>query len=172
MVKKLNPEELNRKSKEEALFAEKKPVIIVLDNIRSALNVGSIFRTADAFGIEAIYLCGITACPPHREILKTALGATETVPWKYFDHAARALLQLRSSGYSTAAIEQTDRSISLKEFIPASKQAVVLGNEIDGISNEVLQYCDAFIEIPQFGFKHSLNVAVCAGIVLWEFTMK
>lgn len=172
MVKKLRPDELNRLSADDAVSAPKKPVIIVLDNVRSALNVGSIFRTADAFGIEAVYLCGITACPPHREILKTALGATETVRWRYFDKFENAASELNSEEYQLAAVEQTDNSILLNHFIPTKKQALILGNELDGISEAALQQCKTFIEIPQFGAKYSLNVAVCAGIVTWDVIMK
>jgi tRNA G18 (ribose-2'-O)-methylase SpoU len=172
MVKKLKLSELNRLSPEEAALAAKKPVILVLDNVRSALNVGSIFRTADAFAIESVYLCGITACPPHREILKTALGATETVNWKYFSQFDEAAIELKSAGYQIAAVEQTDSSITLNQFMPSGKQALVFGNEIDGVSDKALQYCHSFIEIPQYGVKHSLNVAVCAGIILWEVMQK
>lgn len=172
MVKKLKLDELNRLSLEEAFTAAKRPVIIVLDNVRSALNVGSVFRTADAFGIEAVYLCGITACPPHREILKTALGATETVKWKYFENFEYAVAELNASEYSLAAVEQTDSSILLNNFIPSFKQALVFGNEIDGVSETALRFCNSFIEIPQYGMKHSLNVAVCAGIVMWDVITK
>lgn len=168
MVKKLKLEELNRLSAEQTVLAPKRPVILVLDNVRSALNVGSIFRTADAFGIESVYLCGITACPPHREILKTALGATETVRWKYFSKVEEAALQLKATGYHIAAVEQTDSSVMLNKFIGAEKQALIVGNEIDGVSEEALVHCSSFIEVPQSGAKHSLNVAVCIGIVLWE----
>ncbi len=170
MVKKLKLEELNRLSIEEAASKPKRPVILVLDNVRSALNVGSVFRTADAFEIEAVYLCGITACPPHREILKTALGATETVQWKYFRNIDEAALELKSNNYLISAVEQTDSSILLNKFTAAKKQALIFGNEIDGVSEEALLHCSSFIEIPQFGVKHSLNVAVCVGIVLWEIT--
>ncbi len=172
MVKKLKLDELNRLTAEQAVYASKRPVIIVLDNVRSALNVGSVFRTADAFGIEAVFLCGITACPPHREILKTALGATETVKWKYFENFEHAVAELNASEYSLTAVEQTDSSILLNNFIPASKQALVFGNEIDGVSETALHLCNSFIEIPQYGMKHSLNVAVCAGIVMWEVITK
>lgn len=172
MVKKLKPDELNRLSAEQALSAAKRPVIIVLDNVRSALNVGSVFRTADAFGIEAVFLCGITACPPHREILKTALGATETVKWKYFEKFEQAAAELTASEYQIVAVEQTDKSIQLNNFKPAAKQALVLGNELDGVSESALLHSHAFIEIPQYGMKHSLNVAVCAGIVIWEVITK
>lgn len=172
MVRKLKLDELNRLSAENAISASKRPVIVVLDNVRSALNVGSVFRTADAFGIEAVYLCGITACPPHREILKTALGATETVKWKYFENFQQAATELAASEYQLAAVEQTDKSILLNNFKPAAKQALVLGNEIDGVSETALGHCNSFIEIPQFGMKHSLNVAVCAGIVIWDIITK
>lgn len=168
MVKKLKTDQLNRLNTDEVFSVPKKPVIIVLENVRSALNVGSVFRTADAFGIEAVYLCGITACPPHREILKTALGATETVFWKSFEKISDAADELRSKGYKLAAVEQTDQSIELNNFIPSARQALIFGNEIDGVSDAALALCNDYIEVPQFGAKHSLNVAVCAGIVLWE----
>jgi tRNA G18 (ribose-2'-O)-methylase SpoU len=144
--------------------------VVVLDNIRSMHNVGSVFRTADAFLLEAIYLCGYTPQPPHRDIHKTALGATETVEWKYFSEAALAVQQLREKGYHISAIEQVENSIPLHEFKTDqhSKLAVVFGNEVSGVGEEVLKLSDTCVEIPQFGMKHSLNVSVAAGIVLWE----
>jgi tRNA G18 (ribose-2'-O)-methylase SpoU len=143
-------------------------MVLVLDNIRSAWNVGSIFRTADAFSVSRIYLCGITACPPHREILKTALGATESVPWKYVAKTMEAIHELKKQGYALAAVEQSSRSILLSHFSPAAHQVLILGNEINGVNKEILALCDSIVEIPQHGIKRSLNVAVCAGIVLWE----
>jgi tRNA G18 (ribose-2'-O)-methylase SpoU len=163
-------DELNRKSVEEFKGSEKIPVIVVLDNIRSMHNVGSVFRTADAFLLKAIYLCGYTPQPPHRDIHKTALGATETVDWKYFSEAAVAVQGLRNEGYNIFAIEQVNKSIPLHQFKTGEygKLAVVFGNEVSGVGEQVLKLCDGCIEIPQYGMKHSLNVSVAAGIVLWE----
>ena len=163
-------DELPRKSTEEFRQADKLPVILVLDNIRSMHNVGSLFRTADAFLAESIYLCGYTPRPPHRDIHKTALGATDTVEWRYMDSAAAAVRGLRAAGYRTVAVEQVEGSIPLQAFKRPGKEklAVVFGNEVEGVSEEVLAYCQDSIEIPQFGMKHSLNVSVAAGIVLWE----
>jgi 23S rRNA (guanosine2251-2'-O)-methyltransferase len=173
-MKKLSMDELNRISPEEFRNQEKFPLVIVLDNIRSMMNIGSVFRTADAFGLEGIYLCGITATPPNREIHKTALGATESVLWKHFEKTTDAIKQLKNSGYIVIAIEQTDSSISLADFKPEKdkKYAVVFGNEVKGVEDEVLSICDTCIEIPQFGTKHSLNVSVTAGIVIWDFFNK
>lgn len=161
---------LNRLSVEKFRAAEKMPVVLVLDNVRSGLNVGSIFRTADAFLVEKILLCGITAQPPHREILKTALGSTDSVDWEYFASPESAVVSLKTAGYQVLAIEQTTAGIWLQQFQMASgeKYAFVLGNEVDGVSQAALALCDGVIEIPQFGTKHSLNVAVAAGIVIWE----
>lgn len=161
---------LQRKSVEAFRQAEKMPVTVVLDNIRSMHNVGSVFRTADAFLLEGIQLCGYTPQPPHRDIQKTALGATETVHWQYQSRTVDAVLQLKASGYKVYAVEQAAGSISLQAFdwSPAVKIAVVFGNEVEGVSNEVLAQCDGCIEIPQLGMKHSLNISVAAGIVLWE----
>ncbi len=163
-------DELGRKSIEEFKQAEKTPVITVLDNIRSMHNVGSVFRTADAFLIEAIFLCGYTPQPPHRDINKTALGATETVDWIFFPTAAAAVMELKSKGHKVYAIEQTEGSISLEKFSlnKNEKIAVIFGNEVEGVNDEVLQLVDGSIEIPQSGMKHSLNISVAAGIVLWE----
>jgi tRNA G18 (ribose-2'-O)-methylase SpoU len=163
-------DELNRKSVNEFRQAEKIPITIVLENIRSMHNVGSVFRTADAFLIQNISLCGYTPRPPHRDINKTALGATETVEWKYFSHAAEAVSELRDAGYRIWAVEQVDKSISLQKFPTdeEGKVAIVFGNEVEGVSDEVLKLCHGFIEIPQLGMKHSLNISVAAGIVLWE----
>ncbi len=163
-------DELGRKSVSEFKSSEKLPLVVVLDNVRSMHNVGSVFRTADAFLIEKIILCGFTPQPPHRDIHKTALGATETVAWHHDSIAANAVQQLKASGYRVVAIEQTTNSISLPAFNWDAKQllAIVFGNEVDGVSNEVLAYCDASIEIPQLGMKHSLNISVAAGIVLYK----
>jgi 23S rRNA (guanosine2251-2'-O)-methyltransferase len=163
-------DELNRKSVDEFKRSEKIPVIVVMDNIRSMHNVGSVFRTADAFLLEAIYLCGYTAQPPHRDINKTALGATETVSWKHFETTIEAVKALQQNGYKVYAIEQVESSISLEKFnIRADeKTAVVFGNEVEGVQQEVIALCEGCIEIPQLGMKHSLNISVAAGIVLWE----
>ncbi len=161
-------DELNRLSKEDFEKVEKLPIIIVLDNIRSLSNVGAFFRTADAFRISELYLCGITACPPHREIHKTALGADETVKWRYFETTEAACQELKAEGYKIFAVEQVENSIPLQDFKFESHTAYVLGNEVEGVGEEVLPYCDGAIELPQEGTKHSLNVSVCAGIVMWE----
>jgi 23S rRNA (guanosine2251-2'-O)-methyltransferase len=163
-------DELPRKSKTEIQRAEKLAVILLLENIRSMHNVGSVFRTADAFLTEAIYLCGYTPQPPHRDIHKTALGATESVKWKYVDHALEAVKSLKTAGYQIVAVEQVLGSIPLQNFklTAGGKMVLIFGNEVEGVSEEVLIYCDSCIEIPQFGMKHSLNVSVAAGMVLWE----
>jgi tRNA G18 (ribose-2'-O)-methylase SpoU len=147
--------------------------VVVLDNIRSAMNVGSIFRTADAFGIDALFLCGITATPPSREMEKTALGATASVPWRYYASSAEALLHLKTLNYLIVGIEQLDQSISLEQHKPAEGQACafVFGNEVHGLSDNILDLLDAGVEIPQFGSKHSFNVAVSAGIIMWHYLM-
>lgn len=167
-MRKLTTDELNRISKEEFERAEKTPIIIVLDNIRSLSNVGAFFRTADAFRIEALYLCGITACPPHREIHKTALGADETVSWRYFKTTEAACQALKDEGYRIFAVEQIEGSILLQDFKFEPRTAYILGNEVEGVGEEALPYCDGAIELPQEGTKHSLNVSICAGIVFWE----
>lgn len=169
-MRKLSMEELNRLSPEEFKSSEKHKVIVVLENIRSMHNVGSVFRTADAFLIEAIYICGYTAIPPRKEIDKTALGATETVSWKYFKKSAEAVNELKNQGYIVYAIEQVENSISLESlaFDPEKGIAFVFGNEVTGVEQDVIAICDESIEIPQFGMKHSLNISVAAGIVLWE----
>jgi 23S rRNA (guanosine2251-2'-O)-methyltransferase len=169
-MRKLAMDELNRKSVNEFRQSEKTPVIIVLDNIRSMHNVGSVFRTADAFLIKGVYLCGYTPQPPHRDIHKTALGATETVDWQYFATTVEAVQSLKSAGYSVYAVEQTEGSIPLQEFaLPDScLLAVVFGNEVSGVGEEALGLCDGSVEIPQWGMKHSLNISIAAGIVLWE----
>ena len=169
-MKKLSMEELDRKTVDEFKRSEKFPVIVVLENIRSMHNVGSVFRTADAFLIESIYLSGYTAQPPRKEIDKTALGATETVDWKYFGSSREAVLELKENGYSTFAIEQVNNSLSLEKFasLNKGKVALVFGNEVSGVEEATISLCDGCIEIPQFGMKHSLNISVAAGIVLWE----
>jgi len=170
-MRKLSMDELGRKSVEEFKQATKTPVIAVLDNIRSMHNVGSVFRTADAFLIEAIFLCGYTPQPPHRDINKTALGATESVDWIFFDTTTEAVKALKKQGYKVFAVEQTEGSISLEKVTVDSSEkfAVVFGNEVEGVNDEVLTLVDGSIEIPQLGMKHSLNISVAAGIVLWEF---
>lgn len=167
-MKKLSMEELNRPDIDTFRQSQKIPVVVVLDNIRSFSNVGSIFRTADAFSIEAIHLCGITGQPPHREINKTALGATETVSWKYFETVSQSLIYLQQHHYNIIAVEQTTKSVPLSEIQWPESLALVFGNEVEGVSYEALNLCNNCIEIPQNGTKHSLNVAVCAGIVLWD----
>jgi tRNA G18 (ribose-2'-O)-methylase SpoU len=169
-VKKLSMSDLNRKSVDEFKRSEKIPVIVVLENIRSMYNVGSVFRTADAFLIEAIYICGYTARPPRKEIDKTALGATETVHWRYFSTTGEATEILKANNYKLFAIEQVEKSISLERLseINADKIAFIFGNEVSGIEEQTILMCDGCVEIPQFGMKHSLNISVAAGIVLWE----
>ena len=167
-MRKLSMDELNRISKDDFEQADKLPIIIVLDNIRSLSNVGAFFRTADAFRIHELFLCGITACPPHREIHKTALGADETVKWRYFDTTKAACQALKAEGYKVFAVEQVEGSVSLQDFAFESQTAYILGNEVEGVSEEALPYCDGAIELPQAGTKHSINVSVCAGIVMWK----
>jgi 23S rRNA (guanosine2251-2'-O)-methyltransferase len=168
-MRKLRLEELGRHTPESYLNQGKIPVTVILDSIRSALNVGSVFRTADAFAIEQIVLCGITATPPNREITKTAIGATSTVNWEYSENVCSAIQKLKKEGYTIMGVEQTDASVSILNDFPCyPKTAVVFGNEVEGISDEAINLLDCCIEIPQFGTKHSLNVSVCAGIVLWE----
>lgn len=164
-------ENLGRLSVADFKTRPKTPLVLVLDNVRSGLNVGSIFRTADAFALEKVLLCGITAQPPHREILKTALGSTDSVEWEYFAEASEAVQKLKNAGYRVMAIEQTTEKTWLQEFKAetAGKYAFVLGNEVEGVDTTTLAFCDGALEIPQFGTKHSLNVAVAAGIVVWEF---
>ena len=171
-MRKLLNRELTRKSVEQFMNSEKSPFVIVLDNVRSMSNVGSVFRSADAFLAESIYLCGITGVPPHPEIRKTALGATESVAWKYFKKTIEAITELKSEGYRIIGIEQAEGAISLNDFLPEKdiKYALVFGHEVNGVDQEIINICDHVIEIPQFGTKHSLNIAVSAGIVLWEFT--
>ena len=173
-MRKLSMEELHRISVGEFRQGPKMPVIVVLDNIRSQQNTGSVFRTADAFRIEALWLCGITATPPHREIHRAALGATESVDWRYFPSTADAARELRSLGYLVIGIEQTDESVPLSAWTPPenARLALVFGNEVSGLDDAVLPLLDACIEIPQFGTKHSFNVSVSAGIVLWDLFVK
>ncbi len=173
-MRKLLNRELDRKTIEQFRESEKSPFLIVLDNVRSQSNVGSIFRTADAFLTEAIYLCGITAKPPHREIQKTALGATESVAWKYFAETSDAVMELKDKGYKIVGIEQTDSSVGLQEMQvnKGEKYALIFGHEINGVDQDVLNLCDLSVEIPQFGTKHSFNIAISVGIVLWELNKK
>lgn len=163
-------DELNRKTVEEVKRSDKNAVIVVLENIRSAYNVGSVFRTADAFLLEAVYITGYTCTPPHKEIKKTALGAEDSVTWKHFQNASEAILSLKEEGYSIFAVEQAVNSIHLQKvkFTGNEKVAVILGNEVTGVEQNTIEQCDGCIEIPQFGMKHSLNIATAAGVVLWE----
>jgi len=173
-MQKLKTHELNRLTVGQFKMVKKLPVVIVLDNIRSQNNIGSIFRTADAFRVSEIHLCGITATPPHREIHKTALGATESVSWKYFPSTKDSISELRSAGYNICAVEQTTDSIPIDQFYPAENTsfAVIFGNEVQGVDNNVIKEVDFCIEIPQFGTKHSLNISVAAGIVIWDLFKK
>ncbi|HHB79213.1 MAG TPA: TrmH family RNA methyltransferase [Saprospiraceae bacterium] len=171
-MRKLKTLELERLSTDEFKAASKTPIVLILDNVRSGLNVGSAFRTADAFALQSILLCGITATPPHREILKTAIGASATVAWTYFEKVEDAVARCKQAGMSVFAIEQTDASLPLDEFVlPENKNgyALVFGNEVNGVSDEILSEIDGAIEIRQFGTKHSLNVSVSLGILVWEF---
>lgn len=171
MVKKLKLEELGRIDVETFKQTSKTPIVIVLDDVRSMHNVGAIFRTADAFLVEKILLCGITPRPPHREIHKAALGATESVDWQYYESVTEAVLDLKTLKYEVLAIEQTTDSVMITDIDiqPNKKYAIILGNEVEGVSDDVLKHCDGFVEIPQLGTKHSLNVSVCGGIAMWEF---
>ena len=174
MTKKLKLEELGRVDVETFKETPKIPLVVILDNVRSMHNVGAVFRTADAFLVEKIILCGITPQPPHREIHKAALGATESVDWEYFEKIEDAVTNLKSHNFQIIGIEQTTSSQIITEFTidKENKYALILGNEVDGISDEVLPYCDSFLEIPQLGTKHSLNIAVSAGIVVWDLFSK
>lgn len=173
MFIKKQPNELNRLSVTAFKQTSKLPLVVVLDNIRSQHNVGAIFRTADAFRIEKIYLCGITATPPHREIHKSALGATESVEWSYCEQTTMAIKDLKQRGFLIFALEQTRGSLPLQDLSGLSSPvALILGNEIDGVSDEVMTLIDGALEIPQFGTKHSLNVSVSAGIAIWELFLK
>lgn len=173
MRKRLN-EELGRISIDEFKQVEKAPLVVVLDNVRSLNNIGSVFRTGDGFCIEAIYLCGITATPPNKDIHKTALGATESVHWEYFEHTSDAITKLKEANFTVFAIEQVEGSISLDRFVPNRNEnyALVFGHEVKGVSQKVVNLCHGSIEIPQFGTKHSFNISVSAGIVLWDFFRK
>lgn len=168
--RKLKITELNRISAEEFKKADKLPLVVILDNVRSLHNIGSVFRTSDAFRVECIYLCGITATPPHPEMHKTALGAEFTVDWKYVNNAVEAVDNLRQEGYIVFSIEQAENSIMLEDMRleQGKRYAVVLGNEVKGVQQEVIDHSDGCIEIPQYGTKHSLNVSVTAGIVIWD----
>ena len=174
MNRKLENRELDRKTPEEFKEAQKIPIIIVLDNVRSLNNIGSVFRTADAFLIKKILLCGITASPPHRDITKTALGATQTVTWEHHDNTLSAIKKLQEEKVIIIAIEQTEKAVKLNDFKPLGDQiyAVVFGNEVDGVAQNVVSAADMAVEIPQLGTKHSLNIAVSAGIVVWDLFVK
>ncbi len=173
-MRKLSMDELKRLNEDEFKKRKKFPLVLVLDNIRSMYNTGSIFRTADAFRIESILLCGITACPPNKEIEKTALGATRSMNWKYYKKTEEAVLKLKEEDYTIIAMEQVENSASLNSFQPEenNKYAVVFGNEVKGVQDNTLKLCDRFLEIPQFGTKHSFNVSVTAAIVIWDFYTK
>ncbi|MCG2615606.1 RNA methyltransferase [Terrimonas sp. NA20] len=173
-MRKLSMDELGRKSVEEFRQSDKTPVMVVLENIRSAYNVGSVFRTSDAFLVEGIFIIGYSAKPPHKEIKKTALGAEETVAWKHFSTSAEAIEELKRDGYTIYAVEQAEGSIKLQDLSPApdEKIAVVFGNEVTGVEQTTIHLCDHVLEIPQFGMKHSLNIATAAGVVLWELVRR
>ena len=173
-MQKLTSDELNRVGVEEFKAQDKLPVVVILDNVRSMHNVGSAFRTGDGFAIEKMILCGITATPPHREIEKTALGATQSVEWVHFEDTLDAIKELKENGYEIIAIEQASESIMLYTFKPdqSKKYALIFGNEVNGVSDEVMATIDKCIEIPQFGTKHSFNIVISAGIVLWDFYAK
>lgn len=173
-MRKLTNDELGRLTVEEYRRAAKMPVAIVLDNVRSANNVGSVFRTADCLGAERLCLCGIVATPPNKDINKTALGATESVEWKHFASTLDAVAELRAEGYTILSVEQAEGSIALQDFVPAvgQKYALIFGHEVNGVAQEVVDASDGCIEIPQVGTKHSFNISVSAGIVLWEVFRK
>jgi len=172
--RKLKLQELGRISVDEYKASEKTPIIIVLDNIRSLNNIGSVFRSSDAFRIEKIYLCGITAQPPHRDIHKTALGATESVAWEHVEDTVELVEKLKADGVITLSIEQAEDSVKLDEFSPVKNQkyAIVMGNEVDGVQQSVINATNYVLEIPQIGTKHSLNISVCTGVVLWDLFSK
>lgn len=174
MNRKLKLWELNRVSEDEFKTQKKHPILVILNDIRSLNNIGSFFRTCDAFNVEKIYLCGITATPPHREINKTAIGATESVIWEHRTSIVELVTKLKADGVTIASIEQAEETLLLQNTsqLNYSKIALVFGNEVDGVDQEIIDLSDCIIEIPQFGTKHSLNVSVCAGVVLWEFTKK
>ncbi len=173
-MRKLKMEELGRMSPAEFKEAEKLPLIMILDNVRSGMNVGSAFRTADAFAVKKLFLCGITAQPPHREILKTALGATESIDWEYFESTVELIKNLQSKGVQVLAVEQAEGSKMLSDFEvkSAASTALIFGNEVHGVSDEAMAEVDGCIEIPQFGTKHSLNIAVSIGITVWDVSQK
>ena len=173
-MRKLKVTEMGRMSVAEYKASDKQPIVVVLDHVRSLYNVGSVFRSSDAFRIEGVVLCGITARPPHPEIHKTALGAEESVSWKYYERTEEAVEWLKEQGYTIFAVEQCEGSTMLQDFQPqpGRKYAVVLGNEVKGVQQQVVDMCDGCLEIPQFGTKHSLNVSVAAGIVLWHLSRK
>lgn len=173
-MRKLANDELNRLDVEDFKKVEKTPLILVLDHIRSLNNIGSVFRTADAFLIKKIYLCGITAKPPHKDIHKTALGATESVEWEYREHTTEVVKRLKEDGVRIISIEQADKAIQLNDFQVRSDvtYALIFGNEVKGVAQEVVDASDSVIEIPQFGTKHSLNISVSAGVVVWDFWTK
>jgi tRNA G18 (ribose-2'-O)-methylase SpoU len=173
-MRKLKNEELIRKTVSDFKQAEKTPLILILDNIRSLNNIGSVFRTADAFLIEKIYLCGITATPPHKDIHKTALGATENVAWEYVENTLDVVQKLQNEKVSVWAIEQTEKAVLLDAFQPKKnrKHAFILGNEVRGVAQEVVNACGQALEIPQFGTKHSLNISVATGVVVWDYFTK
>lgn len=170
-MRKLKLDELGRVSADEYKEIEKHPIVVVLDNVRSMHNVGAVFRTSDAFLIEKIYLCGITATPPHKEIHKTAIGAENSVDWEYVEDSNDLIIKLKEDGFQIVTIEQTEGSVLLNEFEVDSiqKYAIVMGNEVDGVQQSIIDACDTCIEIPQSGTKHSLNVSVCTGIILWKW---
>ena len=173
MNKKLKLEELNRLSIEDYKKSEKDPIIVLLDNIRSLNNIGSVFRTCDAMGVKKVYLCGITATPPHREIRKTAIGASESVDWEYAENPIEILKKYKKLNYSLIAVEQTSKSISLENYSHnMAKTLLIFGNEIDGVSQNLIDECDISLEIPQYGTKHSMNISVTTGIILWTLKMQ
>lgn len=173
-MRKLNTDELGRVGIQDFKKQDKLPITVLLDNVRSMHNIGSVFRTSDGFSIEKIYLCGITAQPPHREIEKTALGATQSIDWVYSEDICQIIVELKELGYTIIAIEQADNSIMLSDYQPktSEKYALIFGNEVNGVSEEAMKLIDTCIEIPQFGTKHSFNIVVSAGIVLWDFFAK
>ncbi|HEA21547.1 hypothetical protein LCGC14_2181550 [marine sediment metagenome] len=173
-MRKLKNEELDRLDVHGFKQAKKTPVVLVLDNIRSLNNIGSVFRTADAFLVETIYLCGITATPPHKDVRKTALGATESVAWEYCESTVQLMTRLKSKGYTVIAVEQAEKAQMLQDFDVSTtkKYALIFGNEVKGVSQEVVSASDGVLEIPQFGTKHSLNISVSVGVVVWDFWSK
>ena len=173
-MRKLKNSELDRLSVEEYQEVEKSPVVVVLDNVRSCNNIGSVFRTSDALLVEKVFLCGITATPPNKDIHKTALDAEKSVPWEYFENTADAVSKLKEANFGVFAVEQVENSIMLPDFVPEKnkKLALVFGNEVKGVEQSVVNLCDGAIEIPQYGTKHSFNISVSAGIVLWDVVSK